>query len=439
MIEIVVTCRHKLRRRIKKCQAACADIKTLKFTEEESRVKLNTAKLNSKHAGLTIEEIVARFFKQLRNIDVRPHIMAAKPNAIIQCLEAAFLLGNQPYLKKYPDIRGRIRKLAAFYEAPRTVLVFLQKSAYKKFRKNIEVIEVLPQELFNISVLQYVAKNLNEDAKEHNHEDFSVEDLRAKFPYGEFKEEDGLREITLFCHAAVTLALFIRESMTTSPKVIEMGISEGVCWLCQQFFESLGRLYQLHIVATPTQGKIHPGWTIPTSTPGALTTAVQEIIQREIIDTREPIIRRRRIKPVPLEDRNHMEPFEKWVEECFEELWNSNESDLNNLELQPSPSKNRNNTESFEDYFGEFWNTSGSKLSNLMLNPFSSADRNNAESFESYFGEFWNSNGPELSDFKLKPFPSEDQNNNNTESFKESFGEFWNSNESSELSDDLDS
>jgi hypothetical protein len=324
--EILVTCRERLRKRIQNCEATYASMGSLQFTEEDNSELPNAAKIEPGFAGLNLEEIMTRFFDQLRHFDARPHMMAGNVEASVELVTIAHLVGAEKYLKRYPKLWKRVRKLGAFFAAPRKILWLLTQPAYQKFRGNIELVEIPPPEPQTIQVPKDIVEILNESFKkgeeggggggeeEGSHETITISDLRLLFHDHEFPDDNDnsstnkdddekntlQQTINTSHHPELTLASYFlskkekEEPKTTdpsSPQSIEIGISKGPCWLCQQYIEQLDRLHHLRIVTTQNQGKIYAGWTVPPNTSDALRGAVQDIIQREVVDLREAVLR----------------------------------------------------------------------------------------------------------------------------------------------------
>lgn len=81
-----------------------------------------------------------------------------------------------------------------------------------------------------------------------------------------------------------------------------IGVSKRLCWLCQQFVESLFRLENLRMLVSENQGKIHPGWAMPPGTPDAVEAWMRELIESEVREIRKKVIARRRSDSFPTED-----------------------------------------------------------------------------------------------------------------------------------------
>lgn len=130
-------------------------------------------------------------------------------------------------------------------------------------------------------------------------------DVETKFP-DICAETTGNATVTTSCHCELTLALRAIESeYTITP--IKIGVSKGICWLCEQYLEFLSHNQKVRLLVSQYQGKIHAGWRIPKNTPEPVKKKVHLLVHDEVTEIRESIVNRRKSDLFPSEDRERLE------------------------------------------------------------------------------------------------------------------------------------
>lgn len=88
--------------------------------------------------------------------------------------------------------------------------------------------------------------------------------------------------------------------------------------------ESLFRLENLRMLVSENQGKIHPGWAMPSGTPDAVEAWIWELIESEVREIRRRVIARRRSDSFPTEDRESFAEdalFDNYVANPPDSFW----------------------------------------------------------------------------------------------------------------------
>lgn len=163
---------------------------------------------------------------------------------------------------------------------------------------------------------------INNDAKARGYEAIDFESFAAKYPSETFKKE-GVDKVTISSPCEATLAIHLCQNKHR-PRHVAIGVSKGLCWLCQQFVESLSRLENLWVLVSANQGKIHPGWAMPPGTPGTVEAWMRGLVKLEVREIREGMIARRRSDPFPTEDRELFAegvPFDNSVDNPPNPFW----------------------------------------------------------------------------------------------------------------------
>ena len=110
-----------------------------------------------------------------------------------------------------------------------------------------------------------VVVSINELAKERGLDQIGFESFAERYTHKTFVKA-GLSSVMVSCHCELTLAMhFYHQKGGFRP--VEIRVSKGLCWLCQKYVEILFQIKKLRVVVSANQGKIHPGWAMPSLTP----------------------------------------------------------------------------------------------------------------------------------------------------------------------------
>ena len=146
-----------------------------------------------------------------------------------------------------------------------------------------------------------MAEILNEDAKKSHGDQVTTNDIESKYPNQTFSET-GSVPITVSAHCELTLALHALNS-PSEPRTIEIGVSKGLCCLCQKFVKYLNVAGLIQVFVSQNQGKIHAGWRMPPDTPSGIEFQMRNLVEREIEELRASTINHRRSDSFPDELR----------------------------------------------------------------------------------------------------------------------------------------
>lgn len=141
------------------------------------------------------------------------------------------------------------------------------------------------------------AEILNEHAREHDHEQIQFANMTARYPDVVFKET-GTMSVTRSNHAELTLSLHALQRTPTNVSC-EIGVSKGLCWLCQHYIHYLMTYSDIKILVSENQGKVHSGWSIPDHTPEAVSALIRGTINNEIREIQETILARKKSDSFP--------------------------------------------------------------------------------------------------------------------------------------------
>ncbi len=147
---------------------------------------------------------------------------------------------------------------------------------------------------------------LNQDARINEEEEIPLEGLASRFNDVSLTSE-GNTTVRISCHCELTIALDAVKSPAV-PASIEIGVSKGICWLCQHYMERLALHHHVRIQVSRYQGKCHAGWDIPPGTPEPVEQWMRQKINFEINDIREQISRRRKLDSFLDADRAELQP-----------------------------------------------------------------------------------------------------------------------------------
>lgn len=148
---------------------------------------------------------------------------------------------------------------------------------------------------------------LNQNGARTELDQVALKDFIKQFP--EFDNEvEGTANVTVSCHCELTVALYVAKF---SPPNLEIGVSKGLCFLCEKFMEFFTSETKIRIFVSQFQGKMRGGWMLPPQASDSVKKNMHEVVNHEINDLRESIIRRRRSDSFPSVDQDHT------VEEVF--------------------------------------------------------------------------------------------------------------------------
>lgn len=148
--------------------------------------------------------------------------------------------------------------------------------------------QVKPPAQQTVQIPKSICALLNEDALKKDQEDVTAEDVNAKFS-GIGSETTENTTVTMSCHCELTLALRAFESECTSTP-IKIGVSNRICWLCEQYLDFLSPSQNVRILISEYQGIIHTGWRIPERTPVDVKTKMHILVDEEVTEIRESIM-----------------------------------------------------------------------------------------------------------------------------------------------------
>ena len=84
------------------------------------------------------------------------------------------------------------------------------------------------------------------------------------------------------CECSLALAFASSHLSSTIPTTLEIGVSEPMCWLSQEFISSFHELYPLikiNISNSTYQPKLQSIWTLPRHTPSVITNTIRQRIE----------------------------------------------------------------------------------------------------------------------------------------------------------------
>ena len=111
-------------------------------------------------------------------------------------------------------------------------------------------------------------------------------------------------QVTISCHCEINIALY---ALKSSHRSIQIGVSKGLCFLCQKFMEFFTKETAIPVFVSQNQGKIHAGWMLPDNASDSMKEQMKELVKREINEIREGIIKRKRSDSFPA---GELEPTE---------------------------------------------------------------------------------------------------------------------------------
>lgn len=140
---------------------------------------------------------------------------------------------------------------------------------------------------------------LNQNAGREGLDQTTREDFVRKFPEVG-KKIEGSMNVTVSCHCELIVVLHMAK--ISASKQIEIGVSEGLCFLCETFLKIFTLETQIRINISRFQGEIHSGWMMPPQASNLMKGKMQKWINNEINDVRESVIARRRSDSFPAAD-----------------------------------------------------------------------------------------------------------------------------------------
>lgn len=154
---------------------------------------------------------------------------------------------------------------------------------------------------------------LNKNGKQAGFDDVARKDFEMRFPQLSGKTT-GFTKVTTSCHYELTIALHMARQYPTL-KHIEIGVSKGLCYLCQEFLKQFTMVTKIPVIVSQYQGKIHAGWGMPPQAPDTMTKPMQDLIAEEVNEVREMLINRRRSDSFPNVGRNKLDDPPKQTED----------------------------------------------------------------------------------------------------------------------------
>lgn len=284
--EVVTSCKRKVHARMSKCKKAIKSVEDFEFEDEAA------APAGAYWHRKTFGEVVKDYFKRLVAYDTTPHRGGSAANTARLSMEA-YLIGSQNRLGRYPMLARRLKKFGDYYGAVQTIEHFLTMRSLVHYQGNITLTEVRPFEPRTVEVTENVVQILNENAERTEYESIEAADFTAKFGIPA-PEDGGLKKVKVSSHCELTLALHFYENMKSKKHLMQMGVSKGCCWLCEQFLDTLSRQDpQIIVEVTQNQGKIHSGWGMPDETPPAVAEKMLKIIEHKMCNIQSEVLAHR--------------------------------------------------------------------------------------------------------------------------------------------------
>ena len=278
LTEVFQTCRLKIRNRLLKCKKAIQTAGDIKLDDKIGAQAEN---------GDSFAKTAADVFKSLLEYDMAPHKGGSVHAAIMMSMRA-YYLGYAYGLPRYPMIQRRIQKLGEYWGAAvffRAILFNDRRNPH--LRRRIFACEIRPTQPKIVEVTGDVSKILNDHAQKMGHENIEAVGPLQRFQYP-VQENARPQKVTVSSHCELTLASYFYERMTRSKHFMEIGISKGCCWLCEQYLDTLSRQDKRMVVeVSKYQRNIHPGWGIPHKTPSSVAETMLQIINRQLFHMRE--------------------------------------------------------------------------------------------------------------------------------------------------------
>lgn len=142
---------------------------------------------------------------------------------------------------------------------------------------------------------------MNQNASRFGYDQVSEESFIEQF--FNYDKSGNLTKVTISCHCELNIVLHVAW-FSPSPANVEIGISKGLCWLCEQYVKHFSDQANIRILVSQYQGKVHAGWMLPPRSPDYMKQKMRTVIDQEINELREQIIWRRRSNPFPFFDTN---------------------------------------------------------------------------------------------------------------------------------------
>lgn len=135
----------------------------------------------------------------------------------------------------------------------------------------------------------------NQHALRTGHVEVTVEELIKQIPRVH-KAVGGMTKVTVSCHCEVNLALYAATKFSSQNVVI--GLSKGLCFLCEKFIEDFKLLTGFRVFVSENQGKVHAGWMLPENASDIMKRSMQRFVDSEICNLRHRIVSKRYEDPV---------------------------------------------------------------------------------------------------------------------------------------------
>lgn len=120
--------------------------------------------------------------------------------------------------------------------------------------------------------------------------------LKAVYPSANLGD-DRHQRVTHSVHAECTLAMHAL-AMRKDWTYVEIGVSKGSCWLCEQFLDHMRR-FNVTFLVSNFHGKLQPGWTCPPGVAESDKEAVACFVGEAVLEIIERVLNRRRSDSFP--------------------------------------------------------------------------------------------------------------------------------------------
>lgn len=292
--EVTRSCRPKLKNRLAKCKRAIRSLGDIEFTGEVAAQEPYTAMHMDEYSGKSFGEVAQNFLKQLMDYEIEPHKGGSARGTFELCVDA-YCIGQEQGLKEYPLLVTRIQKLGDYFGAVRRIHGLLTAPALKRLQTSISFIEIKPSQPRVVQISESTLKILNDNARVHDLDDIDAVEYKKRFSQP-VQENDKPQPITVSSHCELTLALHFYEKMTGKQHSMEMGVSKGCCWMCENFLDTIAqpkRERRLVVAVSHNQGKVHAGWGMPDKTPSDVAEKMIDNVTTSLLKLQQDVIDRR--------------------------------------------------------------------------------------------------------------------------------------------------
>lgn len=281
LVEVFTQCHHKIKNRLIKCQKEIKLFKNITFDAKVAAHVPKAAIQDESWRGKSFGEIVKDFFKSLGDYEMEPHKGGSIEASIVLCMQA-YIIGHEPGLLLYPILARRIQNFGDYYGAALRFQAAFMDPKLAHLRKKISMREIRPTQPRLVEVTRNAVEILNDYAEKDGYKKINTAAFTRAFQQP--VQENGKRqEIKVSSHCELTLALHFYEKMSRSKNFVEIGLSKGCCWLCEQFLDALSRQEKNVVIkVSRNQGKIHAGWGMPDTTPSSVAEKILKRIDQEL-------------------------------------------------------------------------------------------------------------------------------------------------------------